>query len=262
MNTVALACCQFRATPASPPDNIERMLVYARQASAGGASLVLYPEMILTGYLPPERVPDVALSVTDPAFTALGRGAAERGVALVFGFPERDASGRLYNSQAFVGSDGVLRGVYRKTHLWPTERAWGTPGEAGLVVEMEGVNVGGWICYDTRFPELARSQALAGAELALVSTAWLGPGEEWELALRARALDNGIFVAGADIVDPAIGCRGRSLIVDPRGAVLARAPEGVDALITARLDPEVMRTQRARVPLLHDRRAAIETRHP
>ena len=122
--------------------------------------------------------------------------------------------------------------------------------------EYEGVKVSGWICYDTRFPEMARLAFLAGAELCLVPTAWLGPAEEWELALRARALDNACFAAGADLINPLPGliCRGASMIAGPHGEVLARAEQGVECVIDAVLDPEAMRSQRDRIPLLRDRR--------
>jgi predicted amidohydrolase len=106
---------------------------------------------------------------------------------------------------------------------------------------------------------VARLGALAGADVGLVSTAWLGPGKEWELALRARALDNSMFVAGADIIgpDPALRCHGQSLIVDPKGRVLARAEPEQEGIICAALDPSVLDTQRGRLPLLGDRRPEL-----
>ena len=260
MTPLVVACYQFRPVPGSPDDNTRRMLEGARDAASAGAGVVLYPELAVTGYLGPERMVDLAMPADHPVLRRVARVAAELGVAVVYGFPELDSRGRRYNSQAYIASDGSPVGVYRKTHLFGREHEWATPGEGWLVVSLADTRVGGWICYDTRFPELARAQALAGAELALVSTAWLGPGEEWELALRARALDNGVYVAGADIVDPDIGCRGRSLIVDPRGMVIARAPEDQDGLITATLDPQVMERQRSRLPLLRHRRPEVYER--
>lgn len=122
---------------------------------------------------------------------------------------------------------------------------------------MDGVACSGWICYDTRFPEVGRLAALGGADLGLVATAWLGPGEEWELAMRARALDNSLFVAGADIIsyDPILRCYGRSVIVDPKGNVLAQAEPEQEGIIWADLKGEVLEAQRGRVPLLADRRS-------
>jgi predicted amidohydrolase len=229
------------------------MVSYAEEAAASGARIVLYPELIVTGYLAAERMPALAEWLTGAAVTRLAAAADGLGICLAFGLAERTESG-AHNSLVFVDGGGRVAGVYRKVHLWDAEKTWAQPGAGAVTVTLDGLDVGGWICYDTRFPELARAEALAGAELALVATAWLGPGEEWELALRARAVDNGIYVAGADIVDPEIGCRGRSLIVDPRGTVIARAEPDTEGLILADLDPDVMAQQRGRVPLLRDRR--------
>jgi predicted amidohydrolase len=113
-----------------------------------------------------------------------------------------------------------------------------------------------WICYDTRFPEAARVLALEGATLCLAATAWFGPADEWELAIRARAMDNGIFTAGAALQGEALGMplRGASIIVDPHGRILAQAREGADGVITAQYDEESVLSFRARLPLLEHRR--------
>jgi (R)-amidase len=140
----------------------------------------------------------------------------------------------------------VLR--YRKVHLWDTEKTWATPGDAFPVAQWEGVTVGQWICYDSRFPEAARSLARAGARLALAGAAWLGPAEEWELALRSRAMDNGIFVAGSVHLGRAF--HGTALIVDPHGTVLARGEPGREEVIHAEIDLELITRFHARLPLL------------
>jgi predicted amidohydrolase len=144
-------------------------------------------------------------------------------------------------------------------HLWDTEKQWAQAGDEAQVFEVDGLRCTGWICYDTRFPELARMAALDGADVALVATAWLGPGEEWELALRARALDNSMYVAGADIIseEPGLRCRGLSMIVGPKGNVLARMEPGQEGIVCALLEPSGLDAQRGRVPLLRDRRPGL-----
>jgi predicted amidohydrolase len=256
---VKVACCQFRPAPGDVPANLRRMRDLAGDAAREGARIVLFSELATTGYLPPERIPPLAEPLSGPAVSELARVAASLRVVLAFGLAERTADGRLHNSLVYLGAGGERAGLYRKVHLWDTERRWAVPGEGSTVVECAGWRTGGWICYDTRFPELARAQAAAGADLALVATAWLGPGDEWELAMRARALDNAIYVAGADTVDSAIGCHGRSLIVDPHGRVIARARLDEDCVITAEIDPQEMARQRERVPLLRDLRPEAYT---
>ncbi|MFL7809939.1 MAG: carbon-nitrogen hydrolase family protein, partial [Anaerolineae bacterium] len=235
---IRIACGQCAAQPGDAATNVARMIEYAAQAQAEGCALILFPELIVTGYLPPDQVRPLAEPLTGPSVRALAQAAQQIGIAIAFGMAELDETlGVRYNSLVIMDRQARLAGLYHKMHLWDTEREWAEPGHEVLSVEMENVRYGGWICYDTRFPELARLGALAGAEVALVPTAWLGPGDEWELALRARALDNGIFCAGADIVgpDPALRCRGLSLIVDPRGKVLARAEPDSEGIICATL---------------------------
>jgi predicted amidohydrolase len=257
---IQIACGQFAALPGDAAANVARIIGYAGQARAQGCALIVFPELIVTGYLAPERIPPLAEPLDGPSVRKLAQAARELGIAIAFGMAEWDeAHGARYNSLVIVDRSGEVAGVYRKMHLWDTEHEWAEPGDEVLNVQLGDVQVSGWICYDTRFPELARLSALSGAELALVPTAWLGPGSEWELALRARALDNGIFVAGADIVgpDPALRCRGLSMIVGPKGDLLARAEPESEGIICATLRQADMDAQRGRVPLLRHRRPAL-----
>jgi len=255
-----IACGQFAANPGDAPSNVARMIRYASQARSEGCELIVFPELIVTGYLAPERVLPLAEPLTGPSVSRLAESAGRIGIAIAFGMAELDAASSVrYNSLVLVDRSGQLAGVYHKMHLWDTEREWAEPGREVLSIKLANVRYSGWICYDTRFPELARLGALAGAEVALVPTAWLGPGQEWELALRARALDNGIFCAGADIVgpDPALRCRGLSMIVGPKGNVLARAEPDSEGIISATLSQADLDAQRGRVPLLHHRRPEL-----
>jgi predicted amidohydrolase len=259
MNRFHIACGQFVATPGDKGANVARMLAYARQARERGCALVLFPEWIVTGYLPAEKVAPLVESVKGPSVERIARGAREMGIAIAFGLAEQGEAGACYNSLVVVGSNGELAGVYRKIHLWGAEEAWAVPGTEVVAFDLGGVRGSGWICYDTRFPEVGRLSALTGADVALVSTAWLGPREEWELALRARALDNSFFVAGADIINhrPDLRCVGASLIVGPRGEVLAQAEPGQEGIIDAVLDGAALERQRGRVQLLENRRLDV-----
>jgi predicted amidohydrolase len=187
---------------------------------------------------------------------ALSQAARELGIAIAFGMAELDELTQLrYNSLVALNQSGEIAGVYRKMHLWSSEKEWAEKGDSVPLFEVAGVRASGWICYDTRFPEVGRLAALAGADVGLVATAWLGPGEEWEVCLRARALDNSLFVAGADIIsyDPKLRCWGRSLIINPKGKILAQAQPEREGIIDAVLKGEELDAQRNRVPLLRDR---------
>lgn len=254
--TITIACGQFAPASGDLARNSERMCAQALEAARGGARLLVLPELCLCGYSTPEEARTRAIDVRGAEIRGLQECARATGIALCFGFAERADDGRLHNSMAFVDDDGSLRAVYRKVHLWKTESAWASPGTGFPSFEAASLKLGMWICYDTRFPEAARSLALSGATLGCVGSAWFGPAEEWELALRSRALDNGIFVAGA----AALGSfgkapfRGESLVVDPHGTVLARARRRKQGIITADYDFAAVEAFRSRLPLLADLR--------
>jgi predicted amidohydrolase len=237
---------------------MERMRGQAREAARLGARVLVLPELCLCGYPEPGEAPGRAVLADGPEIRGVAAHAREFGIALSFGFIERAADGRLRNSMAFIDARGELRAVYRKVHLWATERQWAVPGESFHAFDDGSLCLGMWICYDTRFPEAARRLALSGATLCLVGSAWFGPEDEWELALRARAVDNGIFVAGAAVQGSfgALPFHGASLIIDPHGRVRARARPDRDDVIAAEHDEAEVSSFRARLPLLDDRRPA------
>ncbi len=257
MTELRVGCGQFVASPGDMAANAARIARMTAAAKGIGCALVVFPELIVSGYLAPEAVRPLAAPLDAPPVRAIRAAAREQGVAVAFGYPELAAGGRRHNSFVLVDSSGAIAAVYRKMHLWGAEADWAEAGTEVPMADVAGARVTGWICFDTRFPELARLAALQGAEVAIVPTAWLGPAEEWELTLRARALDNSLFVAGADIIDAGIGCHGHSMIVDPKGRVLARAREDEEGLIFATLDPEVRAAQAGRLHLLEARRPQL-----
>jgi len=253
---VKIACGQFAPTTGAVRHNSDIMRAMVADAGRAGAEVVVFPELCLCGYPTAGEAPGLAVAPDGPEIGEVRAAARQERVAAAFGFAEKGADGVLYNSMAFVGSDGALVSVYRKVHLWVTERAWAVPGSSFTAFDAMGRRVGMWICYDTRFPETARTLARAGAVVGLAGSAWFGPAPEWELALRSRALDNGIFVAGAVLLGRfgEAPFRGESMVVDPHGAVLARARPGSEELIVADCDMTAVATFRARLPLLDDLR--------
>jgi 5-aminopentanamidase len=253
---LGLACGQFTPVTGAIPENTECMTRLAREAARHGAAVIVLPELCLCGYPTASEAPRVAVRPDGPEISRLCECARTSSLALCFGFAERGPGDSLFNSMALIDADGVLRSVYRKVHLWVTEKEWAEPGESFRAMTAAGVRCGMWICYDTRFPEAARALARSGATLGLVGSAWFGPADEWELALRSRALDNGMFVAGASVLGSfgAAPFRGAGLIVDPHGRVLARARDGVEDVIVAEYDDEAVAAFRERLPLLSDLR--------
>ena len=148
--------------------------------------------------------------------------------------------------------------TYRKLHLFDTEKLWFTQGEeVSPVLEVAGCRVGMAICFDWVFPEVWRVLALAGADLVCHPSNLVIP-DNCQRAVPVHALVNRFFVATANRVGVEGDLRftGRSMLVDPRGRVLAEAPETGERVIAAELDPSLARDKMVtpRNDLLHDRR--------
>jgi predicted amidohydrolase len=211
----------------------------AAQARAQGADVLVCPEMSLTGYqIGAAGVAAVAEPADGPLAEAVAAIAQRHGIAIVYGYPERNPQGKPYNAAQFVDAGGQRFANYRKTHLFgDIDRAQFSPGaQASAVFEWHGWKLGLLICYDIEFPEPARGLALQGADAILVPTAnMIAFDEVQRVLLPARALENRVFVAYANACgkegDTAYG--GLSTVCGVMGAVLAQSGRDEELLITS-----------------------------
>ena len=156
-----------------------------------GADLVVFPELFLAGYTT-NGVEDVAFDLDGPEVEEMARLARENDAAVVFGLHERVPRG-VANSALCLDRRGNVGGLYRKTHLFGEERGAFVAGDELLMVDLDGVGVGIMICFDVEFPEVARSLALAGADLLVTISANMDPfGRDHDVFATARALENGL----------------------------------------------------------------------
>jgi deaminated glutathione amidase len=240
-----------------------------RAAAAAGAELVVLPEKwAVLGT--PEETAAGAEPLDGPTLTWARDTARELGIDLVAGsiaerVPDRE---RGSNTSVHIGPDGEDRAVYRKIHMFDVEVGGRTyreseheaPGDEPVTSELaDGSGLGLTICYDLRFPELARILAVEGATVLTVPAAFTETTtrDHWEVLLRARAIENQCFVVAANqIGEPAPGIRtgGRSMIVDPWGLVLAQAPDG-ETVVLADLDFDRLRGIRTKLPSLANRQS-------
>ncbi len=199
------------------------------------ADIIVLPELVTSGYMfeSVQEAASVAITATDPLFAEWAAAAARGGAVVIGGFCERGDDGRIYNSAVVVDGSGVT-GVYRKVHLWDREKLWFEPGSAPpTVFDTSAGRIGVLVCYDLEFPEMARSLALAGAELIAVPTNWplvhRPDGErppEVTIAM-ANARMNRVFIACCDRTGTERGQEwtGGTSIVDENGWVLAAQTE-------------------------------------
>ena len=244
----------------------------ARKAARGGASVVLLPEKwSVLG-----RDEDVAAGAQplDGSAVSWARAlAVELGIDLFAGSVAiARADGRRQNTALHAAPDGRLA-LYGKLHLFDADvagrRYRESDGEIagdGLVVTTLATDgatkVGMTVCYDLRFPELHRALAARGARVLTVPAAFTErtTAAHWEVLLRARAIENGVFVLAANQHGehaPGIRSGGRSMIVDPWGTVLAQAPDEDEAVVLADLDLARVDAVREGLPVLRQRRADV-----
>ncbi len=256
--------------------NLARVRALVAEAADEGVSLVALPEnFAFMGEEQDKRAMAEVVGGADhgPVVAALAEAASRHGVHLVGGgMPERSADPeRPYNTSVLVGPDGRVAAVYRKIHLFDVTLADGTEyresqatgrGEAAVTADVpradgEPVRLGMTVCYDLRFPELFRRLSGAGARVVTVPAAFtlLTGKDHWHVLLRARAIENQVFVlAPAQHGKHPRGrlTYGKSLVVDPWGDVLAQAGEG-EGVAVATLDFGYLERVRAALPCLTHR---------
>ena len=239
------------------------------RARDAGAELVLFPELVITGY-PPE---DLLLKehFLAGAQEALADVAAEaRGIVAMVGFPER--ADDVYNALAVL-EGGAVRAVYRKT-LLPNygvfdEQRYFQAGDDAMVIDLGGARIGLTVCEDIWTPgHPAAEEALAGATLivnASSSPYFAGKGQQREQMLVQRARDNLSAVAFCNCVggQDELVFDGHSVVIDHEGTVLARAPQFEEALTLCTVDLQAAATARLRDTRLRPpvRRALPDVRH-
>ena len=261
-----------------PAANLPATEALVREAAAGGAQLILTPEVtnIVTSD-PALRARLLRSEADDPTLARLRAVAAELGVWLLIGSlalrtDDQGGDGRFANRSLLVGPDGAVRARYDKIHMFDVdvsetetwrESAAFRPGERAVVAPTPWGGLGMTICYDLRFPALHRALAEAGAAILTVPAAFTRPTGEahWEVLLRARAIETGCFAlapaqCGAHPRGDGGEMRrtwGHSLAVAPWGEVLADGGEAPGVTLVD-LDMGAVEAARRRIPALRNAR--------
>jgi predicted amidohydrolase len=254
--SIKAAAVQFNITLGEIEPNLAHVRTSLATLAAEGVQLAVLPEMWGTGFAYKEL--NRLAEQTGELVEELATLSAQYGMVIVGSLPEPHED-KVYNT-AYLLDNGKMRGKYRKIHLFSLmqeDRAF-DGGNSWLLADTTVGRIGIFICYDLRFPELARRLALEGAEILVVPGEWPKPRQEhWRTLLRARAIENQLFVVAANCcgVVGKLDFFGMSMIIDPKGEVLAEA--GYDpANITATLDFATMAAWRQQIPCFNDRKPA------
>lgn len=243
---VAVAVIQPHLAVGDVAGNRQHLDAGLDEAVTAGARIVVHTELAPCGYVFDgyDELLSVAETVDGPTITGWAAAAERHDLVIAGGFAER-CDGHVHNSAVIVDATGV-RAVYRKAHLWDTEKLIFTPGDdLPPVVDTVHGRIGLMICYDMEFPEWVRAVALRGAQLLAVPTNWpaypIPDGQDPEILakIRANASINHMAVAAADRVgdERGVGWLGRSTIVDADGYYLAGPASVTDpAVLVAQVD--------------------------
>ena len=244
--------------------NVEKMVRFIQEAAGQGAKLIVFPELIVTGYVGPITPPEyagfyrISEPIPGPTTIRLQKLAQKKDVLVVFGMAEREESKLgpvMYNSAAIVGPDGFIAS-YRKNHLPLGEKNFFHPGNEIKVLDTPVGRIAPLVCYDFWFPESSRVAALKGAQIIIDIANWpvfdtdpwfaLGPG----VAASNKVWFIGVNRVGGEEFWPGFG---GSLVVGPGGKVVVKGDDK-EGISYGTVDLDEMTMQRAFPPIFTDRR--------
>lgn len=243
--------------------NMRKTRNFVALAKKSNADLVVFPEMIDTGYSMPVIRKD-ARNWKNGAVVELQNIAKENSIAIVAGISDRDGQ-CIFNGQVFVDGKGDILARYRKTHLVTAapldERVCLSPGNEFASCKIDTFNIGLSICYDLRFPEMARTLVVGhGANVIVNSSAWPAVrAEHLRILAVARAVENQSYFIIANRVgtDDGVTFCGSSAIVDPSGRILAGASFDREEIIFGEISKEIIDLVRDQVRVFEHRRADL-----
>ena len=239
-------------------------------AASAGVRLLAFPENLMCPHpLDPIELRDLAEPLDGPFATQMCDLARDNGLWLAFTMSEVNPSGgQPFNTAVVVGSHGDVQASYRKCHLYDAhgvhESDRMTAGDSLCPpIQTPFCTLGIGICYDLRFPEVARSLAVSGCNLVVFPAAWHdGPHKQdhWETLLKARAIENECFVAG--VCHAGNGLVEDSMVVSPLGqplpsTTIAVGHDTTDLLLVTQIDMQQVEETRSAMPILEHRRPEL-----
>jgi predicted amidohydrolase len=271
-----VACIQMDVLHCRKQENLEKALHMAFNAIIKGAEIIVLPEVFSTGFCY-ENLDSAAENLPSPTLENLACFSEANDCILVGSIIQEDhedncfagkgselqeskKSSRYYNL-GFCFESGILTGTYRKTHPFKSENKYFSRGNSiePITLKKQNIKIGLEICYELRFPEIARKLALAGSDLLVTTAAFPNPkSEHWKTLVRARAIENQIPHVACNRIGstPDRSYFGNSMIVDSLGEVKADAGDK-EVVIVYDIDLSAKEEIRKDVPVFEDRREEL-----
>lgn len=254
---ITISLAQIDIALGQPEANLEKADLWAAEAAKRGSDIVVFPELWPTGF-DLERAREYAATPGTGLFARISALAKEHKIYLSGSMLMWDGDG-IVNAAPLFSPQGECLGQYDKIHLFPQtdEHKYLKPGRATPLFDLPWGRVALTICYDIRFPELFRLYALAGAQVIFLPAEWpITRLAHWQSLLRARAIENQLFIAAVNCVGENRDLRycGHSVVLDSWGEIVQEGGGRQETLLTAEVDLEQMKQDRERITSLADRR--------
>ena len=260
-----VAVTQFKAS-IDKENNLKKIISYIAKAASKNASLCTFPEFMMfytNSKQTPKQLADLSETINGKFITEIAKAAKENHIQVIGSFYEKSRKkNRVYDTAFVINEYGKVISTYRKVHLYD---ALGFRESDKMVsgskitkpVSTSIGKIGMMICYDLRFPEMARSLAIAGSEILVAPSAWVKGNmkeDHWITINKTRAIENGCYVVAPDHVGN-IYC-GRSLVIDPYGKILLdmKKKQGIGYVT---IDLDKVKQTRKTLPLLKNRKPTV-----
>ncbi|MDN5368390.1 MAG: hypothetical protein PWP05_1105 [Thermovirga sp.] len=256
-----ISIIQMNIVKGNPDENFRTVESKIREAALSGPDVILLPEMWNTSYAL-EEILEIGDSNGKRTKDLISSLAKEFKVNIVAGSVAAIRCKKAYNRLMVFNREGEKIAEYDKIHLFGLmdEDKYITPGKKVCLFELDGIKCGAMICYDLRFPELARELTLKGSQVIFVPAQWPEPRiHHWKTLMTARAIENQVFMVAANRVgvEDQNAFVGGSMAVDPLGQVLAELTGGDEGIVEAHIDFSVLEKAREAIPVLQDRRPDV-----
>ena len=254
-----ISVIQFDSFPGKPILNFNKVEKILSGFDIGMTDMVVFPEMTDTGYSM-EEIRKNALIWKEETLEFIKKIAVENQILIMIGLSEK-SDDNIFNTIVTIDQKGNIIYKYRKTHLVTIsplcEHLTISPGASLGLFAHNQVKMGIMTCYELRFPEIARSLTLQGAQIIFVPSAWPEVRKDHFITLlKARAIENQVFIVSANRVgnDEGIVFAGNSLIIDPYGKILSQGSDYEEMVLSSTIDFRLIEQSRKQISALKERR--------